>query len=199
MEDILCQDLPPSIPEGDTFDTSYVFRAVEPDIARKTHARRLNEKSAIKGQRLLRPERERYHHHHHEQTDDTVRPKRVAKLAPIKMLREVYLPKLVTIGNLAKILNVRLGECGVLVQTSLADQLAPAPLQRALLKAGFEYVNYDYCALCIPKKSFETEAEAVLTADDAALIAPDFGCNAIMNEEAAFDIYPPCVPPYHSK
>jgi len=42
-------------------------------------------------------------------------------------------------------------------------------------------------------KVFETENEAVLTADDAALIAPDFGCNAIMNEEAAFDIYPPCA------
>jgi hypothetical protein len=65
------------------------------------------------------------------------------------MLREVYLPKLVTIGNLAKILNVRLGKCNVRVQSFSADQLAPAPLQRALLKAGFEDVNYDHCTLCI--------------------------------------------------
>jgi hypothetical protein len=50
-------------------DTRDVFQAVEPDTARETHARRLSEKSAVKGQRLLRPERERHHRHHHEQTE----------------------------------------------------------------------------------------------------------------------------------
>ena len=31
----------------------------------------------------------------------------------------------------------------------------------------------------------------VLDSEDAALIAPEFGCNAILDEAAAFDIYPP--------
>jgi len=50
-----------------------------------------------------------------------------------------------------------------------------------------------------PLEGFETENGPVLTADDAALIAPDFGCNAILNEEAAFDIYPPYALLYRSK
>ena len=32
---------------------------------------------------------------------------------------------------------------------------------------------------------------SVLDSEDAALIAPEFGCNAILDEVAAFDIYPP--------
>jgi hypothetical protein len=31
----------------------------------------------------------------------------------------------------------------------------------------------------------------VLDSEDAALIAPEFGCNAVLDEVAAFDIYPP--------
>ena len=140
------QDVLPLVPEVETRDTRDVFQAVKPDFVRETHARRLSEKSAVKGQRSLRPERVVHHRYNHDQTEtDVVRPKRVAKLAPIKLLREVYLPKLVTIGNLAKILNVRLGKCNIRMQSVPANQLALAPLQRALLKAGFEDVNYDHC------------------------------------------------------
>jgi hypothetical protein len=32
---------------------------------------------------------------------------------------------------------------------------------------------------------------SVLDSEDAALIAPEFGCNAVLDEVAAFDIYPP--------
>ena len=103
-----------SVPEKEIRDTRDVFQAVEPDMVRQTHARRLSEKSAAKGQRPLRPEREKHPRHYQEQPEnEVVRRKRVAKLAPIKVLREVYLPKLVTIGNLAKILNVRLGKCSI--------------------------------------------------------------------------------------
>jgi hypothetical protein len=120
------QDVPSFVPG--MCETRDVFQAVEPDTTRETHARRLSEKTAVKGQRLLRPEREGHHRHHHGQTEtDVVRPvrqKRVAKLAPIKMLREVYLPRLVTIGNLAKILNVRLGKCTTRLQSFSADQPA---------------------------------------------------------------------------
>jgi len=108
MDDIMGEDAFSSIPKDEVRDTRDVFHAVEPGMVRETHARRLSEKSAVKGQRLPR---ERPHTHQAEV--EVLRPKRVAKLAPIKLLREVYLPKLVTIGNLAKILNVRLGKCSV--------------------------------------------------------------------------------------
>ncbi len=149
MDEIMGQSVPLPVLENEMCDTRDVFQAIEPNMARETHARRLSEKTAAKGQRPLRPEREKYHRHYHETETVIARPKRVAKLAPIKVLREVYLPKLVTIGNLTKILNVRLGKRSIRVQSFPADQLALAPLQRALLKAGFEDVNYDHCTLCV--------------------------------------------------
>lgn len=120
VDDILGEDILSSIPESEVRDTRDVFQAIEPDIARKTHARRLTEKSAVKGQRLIRPERET---NRYAAEIDIVKPKRVAKLAPIKMLREVYLPKLVTVGNLAKIFAVRLRKFHVRVQAFLAEHL----------------------------------------------------------------------------
>lgn len=121
VDEILDGDMLSSIPEGEVRDTRDVLQAVEPDTARKTHARRLSEKSAVKGQRVTRSVKVMNHPQHHE--IEIIRPKRVAKLAPIKVLREVYLPKLVTVGNLAKILNVRLGKGNVRVQTFSADHL----------------------------------------------------------------------------
>ena len=115
VDDITSQGVLLPVPEDEVCDTRDVFQAVEPDMARETHTRRLSERSAAKGQRPLRPERENHHRPHHETEIVIARPKRVAKLAPIKVLREVYLPKLVTIGNLAKILNVRLGKRSIRV------------------------------------------------------------------------------------
>jgi hypothetical protein len=34
---------------------------------------------------------------------------------------------------------------------------------------------------------------AVLDSEDAALLAPEFGCNVVIDEGAAFDITAPCV------
>ncbi|PVG01707.1 initiation factor 2 [Serendipita vermifera] len=51
-------------------------------------------------------------------------------------------------------------------------------LQAALRKAGLEEVSYDH----------------LLDSEDAALIAPEFGCNVVIDEAAAFDIYPPPLP-----
>lgn len=34
---------------------------------------------------------------------------------------------------------------------------------------------------------------AVLDSEDAALLAPEFGCNVVIDEGAAFDITPPYV------
>ena len=140
VDEILDVDMLSSIPEGEVRDTRDVFQAVEPDTTRKTHARRLNEKSAVKGQRVIRSVKVINHHQHHEQTEiDIMRPKRVAKLAPIKVLREVYLPKLVTVGNLAKILNVRLGKGYVRVQTSqliICSSPSPTSITEGGLQGG---------------------------------------------------------------
>ncbi|KAG8836202.1 hypothetical protein FRC18_011700 [Serendipita sp. 400] len=51
-------------------------------------------------------------------------------------------------------------------------------LQSALEKAGMTEVSYDH----------------LLDSEDAALIAPEFGCNVIIDEVAAFDIVPPPLP-----
>lgn len=37
----------------------------------------------------------------------------------------------------------------------------------------------------------------VLTSEYASLIAMEFNRNPIVNDEAAFDIYPPCVENFH--
>jgi hypothetical protein len=43
-----------------------------------------------------------------------------------------------------------------------------------------------------PTLSHDTDVYLpVLDSEDAALIAPEFGCNAVLDEVAAFDIYPP--------
>ncbi|KIM32536.1 hypothetical protein M408DRAFT_14808 [Serendipita vermifera MAFF 305830] len=51
-------------------------------------------------------------------------------------------------------------------------------LQAALKRAGMTEVSYDH----------------LLDSEDAALIAPEFRCNVVIDEVAAFDIYPPPLP-----
>ncbi|KAG2115123.1 initiation factor 2 [Suillus discolor] len=80
-----------------------------------------------------------------------------------KVAVNVYIPTTVSVGQLARLLNVR--------QTLL---------QRKMVDAGMEAeASYDH----------------VLTSDYAALLAEEFGRNPIINDEAAFDIYPPAPHP----
>ncbi|KAJ7273194.1 hypothetical protein C8J57DRAFT_1063743 [Mycena rebaudengoi] len=73
--------------------------------------------------------------------------------------RDVYIPSIVSVGNLSKLLNVRL-----------------ETLQHKMYQAGMgAESNYDH----------------VLTSDYAVLLAEEFGLNPIVNDEAAFDLYPP--------
>ncbi|KAG8829277.1 hypothetical protein FRC17_006847 [Serendipita sp. 399] len=51
-------------------------------------------------------------------------------------------------------------------------------LQFALERAGMTEISYDH----------------LLDSEDAALVAPEFGCNVIIDEAAAFDIVPPPLP-----
>ncbi|THG99213.1 hypothetical protein EW026_g3101 [Hermanssonia centrifuga] len=77
----------------------------------------------------------------------------------VQATRDVYIPSAVSVGNLAKLLNVRLDT-----------------LQRKMVRAGMnDEASYDH----------------ILTAEWASLIAMEFGINPVVDDEAAFDIYPP--------
>lgn len=50
------------------------------------------------------------------------------------------------------------------------------------------------CDLIYNLRFISTHDSAVLTSDYAVLLAEEFGRNPIVNDEAAFDIYPPLAP-----
>ncbi|KAI9569532.1 hypothetical protein HD554DRAFT_2250896 [Boletus coccyginus] len=84
------------------------------------------------------------------------------RFQPKQVQVDLYIPSTVSVGQLAKLLNVRL-----------------RTLQRKMDQAGmYEESAYDY----------------VLTSDYAALLVQEFGRNPIINDEAAFDLYPPPSP-----
>ncbi|TFY70525.1 hypothetical protein EVG20_g2470 [Dentipellis fragilis] len=71
---------------------------------------------------------------------------------------DVFIPSTVSVGNLARLLKVKLGT-----------------LQRKMREAGMgDDASYDH----------------VLTSDYAVLLAEEFNRNPVINDEAAFDIYP---------
>ncbi|KAB5596100.1 Translation initiation factor IF-2 [Ceratobasidium theobromae] len=71
--------------------------------------------------------------------------------------KDVYIPSAISVSNLARLLNIRIGR-----------------LQNKMYAAGMEDTAHDH----------------VLTSDDASLIALEFGFNPVVDEDAAFDIYP---------
>ncbi|KAG9104812.1 hypothetical protein FRC06_009282 [Ceratobasidium sp. 370] len=71
--------------------------------------------------------------------------------------KDVYVPSAISVSNLARLLNVRIGH-----------------LQDKMYAAGMEQTAYDH----------------ILTADDASLLALELGFNPVVDEDAAFDIYP---------
>lgn len=71
---------------------------------------------------------------------------------------EVFIPSIISVGNLARILRVSLGR-----------------LQRKMREAGMgEEASYDH----------------VLTSEYAVLLAEEFNYKPVVNDEAAFDLYP---------
>ncbi|KAI9065099.1 initiation factor 2 [Trametes sanguinea] len=79
-----------------------------------------------------------------------------------KVNADVFIPSIITVGNLAKLLNVKLDN-----------------LRRKMIRVGMEA---------------EASHDHMLTSDYASLLAMEFNRNPIVNDEAAFDIYPP--PPH---
>ncbi|KAF7322589.1 Translation initiation factor IF-2 [Mycena chlorophos] len=94
-----------------------------------------------------------------------VKPKKAKKVkAPVekKVDTRVFIPSMVSVGNLARLLNVRLSD-----------------LQQRMYMAGME-----------SQSSFDH----ILTSDYAVLIAEEFGRKPVVNDDAAFDLFPP--PPH---
>ncbi|KAI0332101.1 initiation factor 2 [Cubamyces sp. BRFM 1775] len=75
---------------------------------------------------------------------------------------DVFIPSVITVGNLAKLLNVRLDV-----------------LRRKMIRVGMEA---------------EASHDHMLTSEYASLLALEFNRNPVVNDEAAFDIYPPPSP-----
>ncbi|QRW04260.1 translation initiation factor eIF-2B beta subunit [Ceratobasidium sp. AG-Ba] len=71
--------------------------------------------------------------------------------------RDVYIPSAISVSNLSRLLNVRIGR-----------------LQDKMYAAGMNQTTYDH----------------ILTSDDASLLALELGFNPVVDEDAAFDIYP---------
>ncbi|KAL0947419.1 hypothetical protein HGRIS_013532 [Hohenbuehelia grisea] len=93
----------------------------------------------------------------HDETIKT-KKKKLGALQEKRVSRDVYIPTTVSVGMLAKLLDVKLER-----------------LQRKMQQAGMgDEASYDH----------------VLTSDYAVLLAEEFGQNPIVNDEAAFDIYP---------
>ncbi|OSD08681.1 initiation factor 2 [Trametes coccinea BRFM310] len=88
--------------------------------------------------------------------------KKKAPKAIKKVNADVFIPSIITVGNLAKLLNVKLDD-----------------LRRKMIRVGMEA---------------EASHDHMLTSDYASLLAMEFNRNPVVNDEAAFDIYPP--PPH---
>jgi hypothetical protein len=64
--------------------------------------------------------------------------------------------------------------CVILFWASLFSFLVVGRLQNKMYAAGMDQTAYDH----------------ILTADDASLLALEFGLNPVVDEDAAFDVYP---------
>ncbi|KAG8715534.1 hypothetical protein FRC11_003285 [Ceratobasidium sp. 423] len=71
--------------------------------------------------------------------------------------RDVYVPTAISVSNLARLLNLRIGR-----------------LQNKMYAVGMQDTTYDH----------------ILNSDDASLLALEFGFNPVVDEDAAFDVYP---------
>lgn len=111
-----------------------------------------------------------------------------------KVQPDVFIPSVVSVENLARLLNVRLGE---LVQVNIQSETNTSPewLKRKMVQVGMqEESSYDHSmSIYSPPKAVLNCISTVLTAEYASLIAMEFNRNPVVNDEAAFDIYPPCV------
>ncbi|KAI0928636.1 hypothetical protein AcW2_004584 [Taiwanofungus camphoratus] len=91
--------------------------------------------------------------------DKEKRKKAAKTIKPVNL--DLFIPSVVSVGNLAKLLKVRLDN-----------------LRRTMIRVGMNAeASYDH----------------LLTSEYASLLAMEYNRNPIVNDEAAFDIYAPCL------
>ncbi|KAG6886034.1 hypothetical protein C0993_005218 [Termitomyces sp. T159_Od127] len=115
------------------------------------------------------------------ETEDPVQKqvKKIKKAAVEKKVSaDVYIPSTVSVGTLARLLGVRLEQLQQRMRFSGMSQEAEYDYSSSLSNSILRSIDYFV---------------VVLTADYAVLLAEEFGRNPIVNDEAAFDIYPPSV------
>lgn len=113
-----------------------------------------------------------------------------------KVSADIYIPSTVTVGTLARLLGVRLGrDAGMLSLSTLTYSIIEHLQRRMRLSGMTEQANHDHstCLTHIYRCRRPNFYLSVLTCDYAVLLAEEYGRNPIVNDEAAFDIYPMSV------
>lgn len=111
-------------------------------------------------------------------------------------LPDVFIPSLISVGNLARLLDMRLGMVtSVLESVNVLLRIVAEKLQRCMTRNGMEeqssYDHSKYCALVMA--TYAHMNVAVLSADDASLLVMEFNKNPVVSNEDAFDIFPSYV------
>lgn len=106
-----------------------------------------------------------------------------------KVVRDVYIPSTVSVGALARLLGVKLGEQNEAFpkNTSLKYNRGVAEQDDSSWngRGGIRLWSATYVSLWYP-----INRSPVLTSEYAALLVEDFGRNAVVSDEAAFDLHP---------
>ena len=108
---------------------------------------------------------------------------------------DVYIPSVVSVGTLARLLNVKLG------MSSMPSRHCPSNIaffeircverwSESVWRPRLSMITVSTISMSIERAVI---CPTVLTSEYASLLALEFNRNPIINDEAAFDIYPPCV------
>ena len=125
-----------------------------------------------------------------EHVEASKKKKRSKKM---KINPDVMIPSVVSVENLSRLLNIRLGEnyCSLFDRT--CSDCLEETLQDCMRRNGMEELSsYDHstCRKLADIHILEIYpfCSVVLNADDASLLAMEFNRNPLVDDEAAFDI-----------
>lgn len=130
--------------------------------SQKVRRKDKSDRGSVLGHLELEPEPEPEPELSYEEAEgqEVVQKKREQKIKLIEVQdtsKDVYIPSAISVSNLSRLLNIRIGR-----------------LQNKMYAAGMEQTAYDH----------------ILNSDDASLLALELGFNPVVDEDAAFDVYP---------
>ena len=121
------------------------------------------------------------------------RPKARPKLVE-KVSYDVSIPKNITVANLARLLGIKqsaLHHILPFTSTSFTDLPLSEVLQHRMSALGMANTDYDYSeSRCADHSEHHEKSFPVLSSDNAYVLALEFDRNPIVDDEAAFDLYP---------